>query len=84
MTAKEAERLLDEIAGERAKITEQKPDPRFTETCYGKTPTGGDYSVAYYYDDSGNPCLTQDATAVNITEFTKDGDRINETYAKLS
>ncbi len=83
MTDKEFERLLDEVAGERAENVTLQPDPRFTETAYGKTPNGGDYSVAYYYDSSGSPCVKSEAATVNIVEYTKDGDRINECYGVL-
>lgn len=82
MTDKEFEKLLDEVAGKRSdKI--QKPDPRYTETHYGRTPNGGDYSIAYYYDKDGNPCRKNEASAVNIIEYSKEGHRINENYAQL-
>ena len=83
MTDEEFERLLDEAAGERAEQVEMEPDPRFTETHYGMTPSGGAYSVAYYYDEKGMPCRREDAEMVNIVEYSADGCRINETYALL-
>ncbi len=83
MTDKEFERLLDDIAGERANTSTQHPDPRFTERQDGATPNGGDYSVAYYYDKDGNPCTKENAVAVNIIEFLNNGQRVNETYGLL-
>lgn len=56
MTDKEFEKLLDEVAGERAENVTMHADPRYTETVMEKTINGGDYSVAYYYDSNGNPC----------------------------
>ena len=83
MTDKEFERLLDEVAGERADKPTQQADHRFTERQDGATPNGGDYSIAYYYDRDGNPCTKGKAEAVNIIEFSKDGHRINEAYGLL-
>ena len=54
MTDKEFEAILEEVAGERSE-KEQVFDARFCEREEGKTPNGGDYSVAYYYDEDGNP-----------------------------
>ncbi len=43
------------------------------------TPNGGDYSIAYYYNDNG-PCEKDKATRMNIVEYKKGGIRINEHY----
>lgn len=83
MTDREFERLLDEVAGERATNIPIEPDARFTERADGPTINGGAYSIAYYYDQQGNPCRREDAASVNIIEFSKEGMRINETYATL-
>lgn len=80
MTDKEFERLLNEAAGERAENVEMNPDPRYTETIQGRTPSGGAYSTAYYYDKDGRPCLKAKAKSVHIIEFSENGDRINENY----
>lgn len=82
MTDREFEKLLKEVAGEQSNEI-QKRDPRFTETHYGKTINGGAYSVAYYYDKEGNPCRKAEAASVNIVEYSKNGERINENYAQL-
>ena len=83
MTDEEWQKRLDEVAGERAEIVEQEPDPRYTERHEGATPLGGDYSIAYYYDADNNPCEKAKAKHVNIVIYDKDGRRINEVYGDL-
>ncbi len=80
MTDKEFEHLINEVAGESAEKVEPKPDPRYTETIQGRTPNGGTYSTAYYYDKDGHPCPKENAKSVHIVEFSEDGERINENY----
>lgn len=43
-----------------------------------------EYSVAYYYDDEGNPVRKDKATKVNIVIYDKNGHRINEVYGRFS
>ena len=81
MSDKEWEKLLDEVAGERAEKIEQKPDPRYTERHDGETPLGGDYSIAYYYDENREPCVKAEAKYVNIVIYNNDGSRVNEVYS---
>ncbi|MBQ9650244.1 MAG: hypothetical protein IJV25_07455 [Prevotella sp.] len=83
MTDEEFEALTREIAGEQVKIPEIAFNPRFTERSDNPTPSGGDYSIAYYYNDVG-PCKKSRANRVNIVEYKKGGIRINETYALLN
>jgi hypothetical protein len=83
MTDKEFEQLLNEAAGERAENVEMKPDPRYTETRQGRTPNGGAYSTAYYYDEDGEPCPKAKAKSVHIVEFDENGERVNENYGIL-
>ncbi|MBQ9667566.1 MAG: hypothetical protein IJV45_02310 [Prevotella sp.] len=83
MTDEEFEKLLDEVAGERVEKPEPVRDPRFTERNDNPTPSGGDYSIAYYYNDDG-PCEKSKANRVNIVEYKKGSIRINETYALLN
>ncbi len=82
MTDEEWEQRKNEVFGERAENYNPEPDPRFTERQDGWTPSGGDYSVAYYYKD-GHPCVKEEADAVNIIEYKANGERLNETYALL-
>lgn len=53
------------------------------EVHRGKTPNGGDYSVAYFYDADGNPCKRDAAKRINFVEYTKDGIRVNECYTEV-
>lgn len=83
MTEAEYDKILDSVAGERVETPAVKPDPRTTETRHGKTPSGGDYSVAYFFDKDGNPCPKAKAKSVNIVEYSQDGRRQNEAYCVL-
>ena len=83
MTEAEYDRILDSNAGERAEIPVVNPDPLTTETHYGGTPCGGDFSVAYYFDKLGNTCPKSRACSVNIVECSYEGRRLNETYCVL-
>lgn len=80
MTDKEFNQPISEAAGERAKNIELKPDPRYTETRRGRTPSGGAYSIAYYYDEDGLPCPKAKAKSVHIVEYAESGERVNEVY----
>jgi len=82
MTDEEFEALTKEIAGPQVDIPESEPNPPFTERSDNPTPSGGDYSIAYYYDDDG-PCEKSKANRVNIVEYKKGGIRINEHYGLL-
>ena len=72
--------IIKEIAGEQVKREEPFFDPRFAERHDVKTPNGGDYSVAYFYDKDGLPCEKKKAKHMNIVEYKKNGERINEFY----
>ena len=54
----------------------------YMEIQYGETPSGGDLSIAYFYDENHIPCLKSKARYMNIVEYTKDGVRVNEHYGK--
>lgn len=72
-----------------ARIDEQIPnmgvpeDTEFSETHIHKTPNGGDFSTAFFYDKDGNPCKKEQAAFMNIVEYTKDRTRINESYGSI-
>lgn len=83
MTDEEFEVLKKKIYGETFAHPEKEPDPRFTERSDSPTPCGGDYSIAYYYDEEGFPCEKNKADFVNIVEYKKGGIRINEHYGLL-
>lgn len=43
-----------------------------------------DYSTAYFYDKEGHPCRKEDAAYMNIVEFKRGGERVNEFYGDMS
>ena len=55
----------------------------FCEVHWHNTPSGGDLSVAYFFDKDGNKCNRSNAYSMNIIEYTKDGVRVNEHYGML-
>lgn len=48
------------------------------------TPSGGDYSEAFYLDEDRNIVEPENATEIVINEYLKDGTLINTTYAKAN
>ena len=54
-----------------------------SEVHRGKTPNGGDYSVAYFFDKDEQPCKREAAKRINIVEYTLDGIRVNECYVSV-
>ena len=52
-----------------------------TERVDEPTPNGGDYSIAYYYDEQNRPCKKAVASLVNIVEYKKDGECVNSITA---
>ena len=49
----------------------------------GKTPNGGDYSEAYYFDKNRNLVEPEKAADIMINEYKRDGTLIGTTYAKV-
>lgn len=58
-------------------------DPRYAERHEGTTPLGGDYSIAYYYDERHEPCEKAKAKYVNIVIYDNEDKRVNEVYGTL-
>ncbi len=88
MTNAEYETLLDEVAlevggGYAKKSTQPIIDERFSEKRVGLTLSGGTYSIAFYYNNEGEPCLKEEATSIHIMEFDGKDRRINEVYADI-
>jgi len=54
-----------------------------TEKLIEKTPNGGDYSIAYFFDENNIPTIKEKAVIVRICEYTNDGKRVMETYATI-
>ena len=46
----------------------------------GKTPAGGVYSIAYFFDENGNSCKPKDAVRMIGVEFDREGKPIQETH----
>lgn len=46
----------------------------------GPTPSGGDYSEIYYFDDDGNEVDETVATNCTIRECLRDGTLLNEIF----
>ena len=80
---KRKEQVARELGWDDSETIEPEPDPRYTERHKGATPLGGDYSIAYYYDEDHNPCEKSKARHVNIVIYDKEGKRINEVYGNL-
>lgn len=59
MTDEEFKALTREIAGPRVEFYEPKYYPRYTERHDNPMPSGGDYSVAFYYDEDHIPCTRE-------------------------
>ena len=66
MTDSEFEALCYEVAGERAPEEKSESVPESLRH-YGETPSGGSYSVAYYYDKDGEIYGIPDATDVSFS-----------------
>lgn len=58
-------------------------DTPYTKTVIEHTPSGGAFSRAYYYDNDMKPCIPEKAAFVNIVEYDKDCNRINEVYGRI-
>lgn len=50
----------------------------------GKTPSGGDYSEVYYFDDNNNSIDEKQATKCVIRECKKDGELVNEIWGRCN
>lgn len=51
---------------------------------YEKTPSGGDYSEAFYINENRELVEPEKATEIIINECLNDGTVINTTYAKIN
>lgn len=49
-----------------------------------KTPSGGDYSEIYYFDDDNNPIDEKQASKCVIRECKKDGELISGTWGQCN
>lgn len=46
----------------------------------GKTPNGGVYSIAYFFDEEKKPCPKEDAWFIEIHEYDVNDNIIHRTY----
>lgn len=67
----------------RKKLSKPQGAPSYSERAEGPTPNGGAYSMAFYYDDNGNPAPKSEATRCNIIEFDENDNFVNETMGIL-
>ncbi len=54
------------------------------EKIMGKTPSDGDYSEIFYFDDKGNYVENDKATTCVIRECKSDGTLVKETFGKCN
>lgn len=69
----EEEKLWEALKRWEEKYCQQGETERVDEP----TPSGGDYSIAYYYDAEHRPCKKVDACWVDIVEYKADGTFVN-------
>ena len=80
MSDEEFNRRIREFTGEPIEEGEPELDPRYTEKHDYPTISGGDFSVAYFYDAEGKPCEKDKAKRINIVEYKEGWKRISEHY----
>lgn len=51
-----------------------------SERVDGPTPSGGDYSIAHFFNGEREPCGKDEATGVEILEYDKDGANVARTW----
>lgn len=54
----------------------------YQERVNEKTPHGGEYMIAYYYDDNFKPADIKKATIIKIVEYDKKDNPVFETLGK--
>ena len=79
ITEQERQRYIDALE----KWNERHNGEGEVERVDGPTPNGGDYSVAYYYDEKDRPCKKAVAYLVNIVEYKNNGEYVNSTTSFL-
>lgn len=83
--SKEIARRLKEFAESLTPVESQEEyaESPYSERSEGATPLGGDYSIAFFYDENHNPCEKGKAKFVNTVIYDKGGKRVNEVYGRL-
>ena len=57
---------------------------QFSKRIDGATPNGGQYSILYFRDKDGRPCVEKKAATVEAVEYTSDGDELFRTHAVVN
>ena len=57
---------------------------QFSKRIDGATPNGGQYSILYFRDKDGCPCVENKATTVEAVEYTSYGDELFRTHAVVN
>lgn len=57
---------------------------QFSKRIDGATPNGGQYSILYFRDNDGRPCVEKKAATVEAVEYTSDGDELFRTHAVVN
>lgn len=65
-------------------ILELYPETEWRKTSIWKDPLGGDFSVADFFDDKGNPCAREKASSVIINSYKRDGSYVGSNYGYLT
>ena len=72
--------MTDEEFFRSDESAQEKFDPQsneWQEVEWGRTPIGGDLSIAQYYDKNDRRCKKGDMAYMNILIYTKDGKLVN-------
>jgi hypothetical protein len=54
-----------------------------TQSIEGPTPNGGDYAIAFFFDERGNPTAKNKAKRVEIVEYNIQGVQIFRNYGLM-
>ena len=65
-------------------ILELYPETEWRKTSIGKSPLGGDFTVADFFDEKGNPCPQEKASSVIIHSYKRDGTFVGSNYGILT
>lgn len=57
---------------------------KFSERVDGQTPSGGQYSIAYWQDANGEPTLKENAVRAEIVEYLEGGKEVARSYMKIN
>ena len=67
-------------AGEDTPVERMEGEAMTTQRTEGPTRAGGAYAIARFFDDEGRAVDRAQATCVVVTEYTAEGEPIEETW----